>query len=450
VVKPTTVRLVLSLAVSRGWPLRQIDIQNAFLYGHLHEDVYMAQPPDFAHSQFPNHVCKLEKSLYGLCQAPRAWFSHLTDKLKSIGFLGSQADHSLFVYHHNSILIYFLIYINDIIITGSDIGSINRVITLLQGDFAVKDMGKLSFFLNIEAIRTDDGLYLSQRRYILDLLMRSKMDKAKPCLTPMSTSLPLSKFAGITFHDPSLYESIVRGLQYLSFTRPDIVFAIHKVSKFMDNPMEMHWAAVKRILRYLKHTISHSLLIQPTANVTLQTFSDADWASDPDDRRSVGAYCVYLGNNLVSWSCKQQQTVARSSTGSEYKALANAAAELQWIKSVLNELGVPSVHSPILWCDNIRATYLTSNPIFHARTKHIEIDFHYVRDQVVRGQLIVRFISSKDQYTDALTKPLPSVRFHTLRDNLRVRSLPFRLQGRVEEQVKEKEHAATTTKSART
>jgi hypothetical protein len=155
-----------------------------------------------------------------------------------------------------------------------------------------------------------------------------------------------------------------------------------------------------------------------------------------------------LGNNLISWSCKQQQTVARSSTESEYKALANAAAELQWIKSVLNDLGVPYVHSPILWCDNIGATYLTSNLIFHARTKHIEIDFHYVRDQVMRGQLIVRFISSKDQYADALTKPLPSVRFHTLRDNLRVRSLPFRLQGRVEEQVKEKEYAATTTKSA--
>ena len=155
----------------------------------------------------------------------------MTDKLKSIGFLGSQANHSLFVYHHNSVLIYLLIYVDDIIITGSDIGSINRVITLLQGDFVVKDMGELSFFLNIEAIRTDDGLYLSQRRYILDLLMRSKMDKAKPCLTPMSTSLPLLKFAGVTFHDPSLYRSIVGGLQYLSFTRPDIAFAIHKVNK---------------------------------------------------------------------------------------------------------------------------------------------------------------------------------------------------------------------------
>jgi histone deacetylase 1/2 len=143
------------------------------------------------------------------------------------------------------------------------------VITLLQGDFAVKDMGELSFFLNIEALHNDNGLYLSQRRYILDLLMRNKVDKAKPCLTLMSTSLPLSKFVGVAFHDPSLFRSIVGGLQYLSFTRPDIAFAIHKVSEFMHNPMEMHWAVVRRILRYLKHTISHSLLIQPTASVTL-------------------------------------------------------------------------------------------------------------------------------------------------------------------------------------
>jgi hypothetical protein len=254
----------------------------------------------FVHSQFPNHVCKLEKSLYGLRQAPRAWFSCLTNKLQAIGFIGSQVDHSLFVYHQGSTLLYFLIYIDDIILTGSDIISINRVINLLQADFAIKDMGELSFFLNIEAIRIDHGLYLSQRRYILDLLMHNNMDKAKPYVTPMSTSLPLTKYDGVPFHDPSLYRSIVGGLQYLSFTWPELAFAFHKVSKFMHNPMEMHWAAVTRILCYLKHSISHSLLIQHTASVTLQTFSDADWASDPDDRRFIRAYCVYLGNNLVS------------------------------------------------------------------------------------------------------------------------------------------------------
>jgi len=205
VVKPTTLRLVLSLAISHGWHLRQIDVQNAFLHGYLHEDVYMAQPPGFVHSQFPNHVCKLEKSLYGLRQAPRAWFSRLTDKLYAIGFIESQADHSLFVYHQRSTLIYFLIYVDDIILTGSDISSISRVINLLQDDFVVKDMDELGFFLNIDAIQTSHGLYLSQKRYILDLLMHRKMDKAKPCVTLMSTSLPLTKYDGVPFYDPYLY-----------------------------------------------------------------------------------------------------------------------------------------------------------------------------------------------------------------------------------------------------
>ena len=159
-------------------------------------------------------------------------------------------------------------------------------------------MGELSFFLGIEAIRSDHGLYLSQRRYILDLLIRSKMDKAKPCVTPMLTSQSLIKFACIPFHDPHLYRSVVGGLQYLSFTQPDLAFAVHKVSKYMQNPMEPHWAVVKRILRYL-NTISHALLIQPTTDLKLHTFSDADWASDHGDRRSIGAYCVYLGNNLI-------------------------------------------------------------------------------------------------------------------------------------------------------
>ena len=206
--------------------------------------------------------------------------------------------------------------------------------------------------------------------------------------------------------------------------------------------MEPHWVAVKHILHYLKNAISHALLIQPTTDLKLHTFSDANWASDRDDRRSVSAYCVYLGNNLISWGCKQQQTVACSSTEAEYKAFSNAATEIQWIKSLLTDLCVPIAHSSILWCDNIEATYLTNNPLFHARTKHIEIDFHYVRDQVLRGQLHVQFVSTKDQYVDALTKPLTSSRFLLLRDNLRVHSLPFRLRGHVEEQVNETNSSA--------
>jgi len=395
VVKPTTVRMVLSVAISRGWHLRQIDVQNAFLHGFLNEDVYMAQPPDFLHPQYPQHMCTLHKSIYDLRQAPRTWFSHLTDKLQAIGFKRSQVDHSLYVYQHGSILLYFLIYVDDIILAGADLNFINHVISLLQSDFPIKNLGELSFFLGVEAIRSDEGLYLSHRRYILDLLLRSKMDKSIPSITPMSTFQILNKSDGAPFHDPYLYRSIVGGLQYLSFTKPELAFAIHKVSKYMHDSKEPHWVAVKRILRYLKETISHAILIQPDHLLQLQTFSDADWASDQDDKRSIGVYSVYLGKNLISWSCKKQP-VARSSTEAEYKALANAAAEIQWLKTLLSDLHVSTIHPPILWCDNIGAIYLTSNPLFHARTKHIEIDFHYVRDQVLNGQLNVRLISTKD------------------------------------------------------
>ncbi|KAL3819930.1 hypothetical protein ACJIZ3_005835 [Penstemon smallii] len=436
VIKHTTIRLVISLAVSFNWPIRLLDVQNAFLHGELQEDVFMSQPPGYIHPQYPNHVCKLHKSLYGLRQAPRAWFSKLSDKLKSLGFQESKADTSLFIFRKSAIIIFILIYVDDILITGSSSDTITRMIDCLKTTFAIKDLGSLNFFLGVEALRCPDGIYLTQRNYIVDLLKRSNMDKAKPCTSPMASNCHLTSTDGHPFEDMSLYRSIVGSLQYLSFTRPDLAFAVHKVSKFMHQPLDTHWVAVKRILRYLKHSISTGLYITKSVDMRLQAYSDSDWATDRDNRRSVGAFCVYMGSNLISWSCKQQLTVARSSTEAEYKALANTAAELTWIKSLLIEIGFPQTQPPVLWCDNIGATYLTSNPAFHARTKHIEIDFQFVRDQVFNKQLVVQFISSRDQLADALTKPLPPVQFKHVKHNLNVRELPSRLRGHVENQVR--------------
>ncbi|KAF5462462.1 hypothetical protein F2P56_018466, partial [Juglans regia] len=249
------------------------------------------------------------------------------------------------------------------------------------------------------------------------------------CATPMATTCNLSKFEGADFSDPQLYRSTLGALHYLSFTRPDIAYSVHRVSKFMHQPKEPHWQAVKRILRYLKHTISFGLYFSNQTDQALHSFSDADWAGDSDDRRSESAYCIFHEKNLISWSCKQQQTVARSSTESEYKSLSNAVAELQWIQSVLHDLHISLPQCPTLWCDNIGATYLSSNPVFHARTKHIEIDFHYVRDQVLQKKLQVLFITSKNQLADLLTKALNAPRFTMLRANLQLQELPFRLRG---------------------
>jgi hypothetical protein len=217
VIKPITIRTLLSLAVASHWDIRQLDVTNAFLHGVLSEDVYMTQPPGFVHPSFPNHMCKLHKA-YGLKQVPRAWFSRLSQCLLALGFHGSKSNTSLFIQNSGTDLIFFLIYMDDIIVTGNNRTSIARLIQAFQADIALKDLGPLHFFLGVQAYTTNAGLYLSQRQYISDLLKKTNMHEAKPVSSPMSSSMVLSKFGGTAFLDPTTYRSVVGSLQYLSLT----------------------------------------------------------------------------------------------------------------------------------------------------------------------------------------------------------------------------------------
>jgi hypothetical protein len=388
----------------------------------------MVQPPGFINPNCPQHVCKLQKALYGLKQAPRAWFSRLSTTLLQLGFVGSKADSSLFIYRNKNVTMYLLIYVDDIIIIASVLAAITELLQLLSTDFAVKELGDLHYFLGVEVTKVKFGLRLSQRRYILDLLKKANMIEAKPVTSPMTSSSSLSAFTGDPMEDPSLYRSVVGSLQYLSLTRPDLSFAVNRVCQFMHRPLKPHWQAVKRILRYLKHTPPHGLLLHRTSSTTLAAYSDADWAGCSDDRCSTGAYCVFLGSNLISWSSRKQPTVSRSSTEAEYKAVANTTAELLWIRALLLDLGIGLSSTPTLWCDNIGATYMSVNPIFHAHTKHVEIDFHFVRDHVADKSLNIRFIPSSDQLADVLTKPLVSNRFQLQCSKLNVSSPPLILR----------------------
>ncbi len=346
-IKPPTVRLILSLAVSHNWPLRQLDVKNAFLHGTLKEEVYMVQPQGYIDSIHPHHVCRLHKSIYGLKQAPRAWFESFTTQLLHLGFIASIADSFLFIYQHQQVIAYLLLYVDDIVLTSNSPSFLDHLILQLRKVFDLKDLGALHYFLGLQVSRTSDALHVTQTKYAFDLLIKHHMVDSKPAKTPSSPHTRLSLHEGDLLSDPHGYRSLVGALHYLTFTRLDISFAVHQVCQYMAAPTSAHLTAAKRVLRYIKGTLYHGIAFTP-GPLSLFVYSDADWAGDPDDRKSTSGLPVYLGSNPITWFAKKQPTVSRSSTESEYQALAIASAEVCWIRTLLKDLGIYLSQPPIM------------------------------------------------------------------------------------------------------
>ncbi|WVZ92574.1 hypothetical protein U9M48_038625 [Paspalum notatum var. saurae] len=396
VVKPATIRTVLSLAISDDWPVHQLDVSNAFLHGTLTETVYCSRA-GFVDNSRPDYVCRLNKSLYGLKQAPWAWYSCFAAHLRSLGFVEAKSDTSLFI-----------------------------------SPFPMKDLGPLQHFLGIAITRSSTAMLLSQSQYILDVLDRAGMTMCKPCSTPVDTQAKLAA-TGNPVADPTTYHSLVGALQYVTFTRPDVTYAVQQVCLYMHDPREPHLMAVKRILRYLRGTADLGLSIGRSPSSFLTVYTDADWAGCPDTRKSTSGYAVFLGDNLVSWSSKRQQTVSRSSAEAEYHAVANGVAEASWLRQLLQELHQPLQRATLMYCDNVSAVYLSTNPVQHQRTKHVEIDLHFVRERVAAGSVRVLHVPTTSQFADLFTKGLPTAIFQEFRSSMNVRPTDAPAAGGVSE-----------------
>jgi transposase InsO family protein len=407
VAKISSVRVLISLATNLDWPLFQLDVKNAFLHGDLCEEVYMEQPPGFvAQGESQGYVCKLRKALYGLKQSPRAWFGKFFETVLKFGLQRCQTDHSVFHLHTSAGYILLVVYVDDIVITGDDSGGIARLKQFLQEQFHTKDLGKLRYFLGIEVARSRTGINLSQRKYALDLLEETGLLGSRPVDIPMDPNKKLLKDEGELFEDPGRYRRLVGKLNYLTITRPDISYAVSVVSQFLEAPRVSHWEAITRIIRYLKRQPGLGILYRPNGHLRVEGFTSADWAGSPSDRRPTTGYCTFFGGNLVTWKSKKQTVVARSSAEAEYRAMAYTATELTWLQHFLQEIGF-SAPTPIpLSCDNQAAIHIASNPVFHKRTKHIEVDCHYVRDKILNGDISTTFVKSGDQLADMFTKSL--------------------------------------------
>lgn len=293
----------------------------------------------------------------------------------------------------------------------------------LKNSFNLKDLGCLKYFLGLEISRSQHGIYLCQRHYTLQLLEDTGFLGGKPSSAPMDTRVVLSSSDGDLLPDASPYRRLIGRLLYLTISRPDITFAVHKLSQFVAHPRSTHLTAVHHLLKFLKASPGQGIFFSANSKLHLKAFSDADWGSCPDTRRSVTGFCIFLGDSLVSWKAKKQSITSRSSAKAEYRALAATTSELTWIVQLLRDFHVQISAPATIFCDNQAAIHIATNPIFHERTKHIELDCHFIRDKIVDGLIKLLPIRSHLQLADMFTKPLPFSSLSTLMSKMGIKNI---------------------------
>ncbi len=412
VVKPMSYKAMYAIAAANDWEIEQMDVKTAFLYGKILEDVYVVQPTGF--EQGINQVCKLNKALYGLKQSPRVWFETLAKFLSSLGYVPLDAESNVFMKDGTMVAI----YVDDLILTGPNPAAISWLKNALNGRFEMSDLGPCTYYLGmmISRNRSLRQLTLDQSTYVEQVLRDHGMWDCKPLATPMDASCRLVKAPDEYTADKSLrisYQSAVGSLMYIMLgTRPDIAYSISVVSRYASNPTQTHWQAVKRIFRYLRGTHQMKLVFRGALK-PLEGYTDSDWAGDQDTRRSTSGYAFNVGSGVISWSSKRQPTVALSTCEAEYTGQTLAAKEAIWLRNLMAQLTCDAEYpqAVVIYGDNQGAIALAKNPQFHARTKHIDIQTHFIREKVAEGSIDLAYVPTDQMIADGLTKPLARDKF---------------------------------------
>ena len=311
-----------------------------------------------------------------------------------------------------------IVYVDDIILTGDDETELAALKKRLAKKFQIKDLGVLKYFLGMEFARSKEGIFVNQRKYVLDLLGETGLLGCKMVETPIDPNLKLQPAKVEEVKDREQYQKLVGKLIYLSHTRPDIAFAVSMVSQFMHSPGAKHFEAVYRILRYLKGTPGRGLMLKKHGHLQVEVYTDADWAGSVTDRRSTSGYCSFVGGNLVTWRSKKQNVVARSSAEAEFRAVAHGICEVMWIKRILEELKFTFSTPLKVYCDNKTAISIAHNPVLHDRTKHIEVDKHFIKEKLNTGIICMTYLPTTEQLADVLTKGLHKKQFNKLTSKL--------------------------------
>ncbi|KAL2236631.1 UNVERIFIED_CONTAM: Retrovirus-related Pol polyprotein from transposon RE1 [Sesamum indicum] len=360
VAKTVTVRIFIAVASAFFWPLLQLDVNNAFLHGHFDEEVYM---------------------------------------LHRYGFVQSSHDHCLFILRTDAVFLALIVYVDDVLLTGNSLEAITDVKLYIDKLFTIKDLRHAKYFLGLELARSSHGTYVSQRKYLLDIVRDCLLNEATPAATPLHPGIKFDASSGALIAGPDRYRRLVGRLLYLDFSRPDISFAVQQLSQFLQHPREPHIADALHLIRYLKGTSTLGPSFPSGNTLSLSAFSNLNWTSCVDSRRSITGYCIFLGGSLVSWKTKKQTTISRSSAEAEYRSMGSTVCELFWISYLLRDFSIPVAFH----CDNKAAIYITENSVFHECTKHLDIDYHLVRDHFKRGFIRPQHIPSSDQLADLFT-----------------------------------------------